>query len=268
MCALLMAMVLAINAALRFILMALAIYFFDGLPSAVSATTCSGLFKATQISRRESPTEVILEKNEHNGAEVIALLSREAKLKRLFASSAGVMERYSVKQHTLRVFDVFVDQYSAYQRVYGSPKVTSDIRLFATLKFAIALHDIGKPLAILASRNSFQHEYTIPILEKALIRYGFSERESRLAKALVGNDILGHFVKGEIDAAEARAQLVAVAEQSGLSVKEYVPLQFLFYVSDAASYPFLYYRVFEVRDGLLAPKGALFQELWTQLKEM
>lgn len=228
-----------------------------------SALKCSEFFtdKASEVASNKLLWS-LLDAKKYNGPEIIKHLSRDAQLKELFKASAGVWEGYSIKQHTLMVFDVFAEQFTHYQTHYKF-RVPSDVRLFQTLKFAIALHDIGKPYSIEAGNKNRQHEFTVPIVEKALAHFGFSVNEAKLAKALIGNDIMSDLVKGEIDAPTAKLKLATVAETVGIPLVDYVPLQFLFYTIDAASYPTLRQRIFmTTEEGLIVPNRSQFQRLW------
>ena len=130
------------------------------------------------------------------------------------------------------------------------------------MKFVIALHDIGKPLAVRAGDKRRQHEFTLPILKKALADYGFSEAESKLAHALVDHDVVGNFVKRRIDAIAARAALNEIANGAGLALADFIPIQLLFYTVDASSYPSLRQAIFTMtEDGLIVPRAVRYDEL-------
>jgi hypothetical protein len=250
----------------RSIISVLIVYLLVICQPSYAAMSCADIFKkGPETAAAQKSLWAILDAKKYNGEEVIEFLSHETQLKDLFAASAGVWEGYSIKQHTLMVFEVFAEQFSAYQQFYQF-KTNQDVRLSQTLKFAIALHDIGKPYAIQAGNKNRQHEFTVPILEKALSHFGFSENETRLAKALVGNDIMGDLVKGIINAKQAKSRLAAVADEAGMPLGEFVPLQFLFYTIDAASYPTLRQRIFTTSDGLLVPNRSQFQALWDEIQ--
>lgn len=209
----------------------------------------------------KEPLWELLNSSNENGEAIVDFLSREAEIKALFDSSSGVWEGYSVRTHTLMVFKVFSEQFELYQSKFKF-KFPPDVRLRPTFKMALAVHDIGKPQAIAAGDKKRQHEFTIPILEKAFSQFGFSQNEIKLAKALVGNDVLGDFVRGIIDSDIAYSQLDSIALISGLPLVDFLPLQFLFYTSDAASYPTLREGVFTpLSNGALVPKNMKFQTL-------
>jgi hypothetical protein len=199
-----------------------------------------------------------------SGSEIINYLVNDSELEQLFKASAGVWEGYSVEEHTLMVFAVFVQQFPLYQARYQF-QVLPDVRLLATLKLTLALHDIGKPYAIAAGDKERQHEFTIPLLEKVFLQLGFSVNEVKLAKALVDNDVIGEWIQGRISLEQAKEELEKIAQTAGMSLINYIPLQLLFYTADAGSYPNLYRRVFTTVDDLLIPKKFQFQRLWNAI---
>jgi hypothetical protein len=243
----------------------LTVYILVICQPSLAVLNCDDLLKKDpEITSNES-LWMLLDSEKYNGAEIIDYLSRDAQIKELFEASAGVWEEYSIREHTLMVFSVFAEQFSVYQ-AYFRFRVSPDVRLFQTLKFSIALHDIGKPYAIRAGNKNRQHEFTIQILEKALSRFGFSTNEMKMVKALVGNDIIGDLVKGVIDPRTAKLKLEKVTEVTGIPLADYIPLQFLFYTIDAASYPTLRQRIFiTTEDGCMVPNRSQFQQLWDAL---
>jgi len=207
----------------------------------------------------------LLASEEMSGESLIQLLSKDRELKILFEGSAGVSEGYTVKEHTLRVFKLFEEQRKVFPLRYQFT-LPDDIRVWETLRIAIALHDIGKPLALRAGDKDRQHEFTVPILLSHLNRLGFTEREARLAEALVGHDIVGELSKGLISLDEARVSLRALARAAQLPDAVFLPLQALFFVSDAGSYPYLRSRVFTFEGRVLMPKAPGLSELLRHLR--
>jgi hypothetical protein len=210
---------------------------------------------------------VLLNAPEINGKEIVDFLSLDPVLKTLFDSSAGVSQGYTIREHTHMVFDVFAKQFPLYKAHYGFQS-SSELRLFQTLKFAIALHDIGKPIAIDKGDKDRQHEFTLPLVEQALKHFEFTDREYKLVRALVAHDFLGDYLKGKINARTTAGYLERLAEAAGMTAKEFVPLQFLFYIIDAGSYPSLREAVLtEAPDGSLTPKNTRFEDIWILIKD-
>lgn len=198
---------------------------------------------------------------EFTATNVIAQLeANDANISNLFAADAGVHEHYTIKEHTLRVLQVFQTQKSYYQ--LEQLKLAAGVRLSETLIMTIALHDIGKPRAITAGNKWLQHEFTIPILEEQFIKYQYSSNEIDLAKALVDNDIIGELLQGQLTAEQAVTKLQVCANEAHMQLKDFFALQQLFYVSDAGSYPFLLKQVFKrEQNNQLVPHAEAFKQL-------
>ncbi len=103
------------------------------------------------------------------------------------------------------------------------------------MRVVLAFHDIGKGEAVRQGKD--QHAVTVPILKEAMAKMGFSEEQIRLAANLVDNDLLGEWQTGKRhDVSETRSALRALAQDSGISMHDYLAMQKLFYISDAGSY--------------------------------
>lgn len=125
----------------------------------------------------------------------------------------------------------------------------------------ILVHDIGKPLGV----RKKQHEHTVPIAKKALKKWGFSPIEVEFALTLIDNDIIGELVQPQyrVKVQDAYDALDKLSAQVGLSLKQYLELQTLFYVSDASSYPYIKSVGFreDKRTGRLYPLSKKFWQL-------
>lgn len=209
-----------------------------------------GSFKSQWLRPYSSNSEDIvryaLHQRQMKGSEIINLLIREYPgLRLLYNQSAQVREGYTVKEHTLRVFneyEMLKNQIDLNEFEFS--EVSSNIDML--LKVGIALHDIGKPLG----PKEEQHRHTVPILETALETWGFDAKEIRLAVALIGHDIIGDLIKPNSKKAvsEAFEELNQKAIDAGLDYRKFFTLQKLFYFSDAMSYPYLKANVFRCNE--------------------
>ncbi|MHB8899145.1 MAG: hypothetical protein ACYC6Y_10405 [Thermoguttaceae bacterium] len=101
----------------------------------------------------------------------------------------------------------------------------------------VALHDIGKPIAIRQGKKSAQHSKTLPILEEQLWSQGYQDKDVSLAKALVGNDVLESLIRGKVAPDAVFNKLKALSDQAGVSLQDFAALQASLYKSDAGAYP-------------------------------
>lgn len=154
----------------------------------------------------------------------------------LYESKANLNDPQTLENHTLAVLKQFEKQHGFYNlNAPAYAKITQNMK--KVFVGAILVHDIGKPLG----ERTKQHEFTAPIAKKALKLWGFSESESKLALALIDNDVIGELVQPRYKQSPVQAvvDLAKIAAKVGLSLQAFFRLQVLFYVSDASSYPFI-----------------------------
>jgi hypothetical protein len=186
-----------------------------------------------------------------NGKKIMALLSQDPKLAALFTADSGVPQGYTIRGHNLRVYRLYENQV----RYFGLDQIKTpeSIDLANLIKFTIALHDIGKPLAVKAGNKALQHLYTIPIMDEAMPKLGFSKAEINLAKVIVDNDVIGELDQGLVTPEQAYRELNELAAKTSLSPRDFFRLQTFFYTIDAGSYPGLLKKIFTRKDGKLVP---------------
>jgi hypothetical protein len=200
-----------------------------------------------------------LDRPDFGGEQIIDFLAGDPELERLFSSDAGVSEGYTIRQHTLMVYQKFSEQLPYFR--LNSIQTPQRINLSRLMKVTVALHDIGKPKAISAGNKSLQHSFTIPILTEKLQTLGFSPEEVNIAKAVVDNDVLGELLQGRINVQDAQKKLSRIASNTSLNPKDYFKLQTFFFTIDAASYPYLENRAFRRQSGQLIPTGEPYEQL-------
>lgn len=170
-----------------------------------------------------------LEKDPFDPQSLIEALSTDETLKALFEADAGVWEGYSIQTHTRMVFNVFENF-----QLNNIPEEIS-LKLMRTL---VAVHDIGKPLALKAHGNVLrQHEYTSPLVQKVLIELGFNAKEINLGLAIIKQDFLGNLFRG-IDNLETVAQQITDVSKKNthLNPNTFLKILKIYYMSDAGAY--------------------------------
>ena len=200
-----------------------------------------------------------------SGAQLMARL-------RAFPDLAALLDKPntvggSIGEHTQDV----LNQLDSQKRFYNLPGVQARLstapgfehtNVEQFMKVVMAFHDIGKGIA----GSAEQHEHTLTVLQKSMKSMGFNEQEIRLASNLVNNDLLGEWQVGRRhDLVETRSRLRALAQDSGVPMSVYLPLQKLFYISDASSYEHIRTLFMDEKtDGELhfkAPSGAQLSNL-------
>lgn len=208
--------------------------------------------------------------------DVIEIYKKDPELAALFESDAGVREGYTVEGHTRTVLSNWRKQVTPGNVKEIGSRAGSE-RMQELMEHVVALHDIGKPIAIKEGDKSKQHSKTLPILEKNLKAQGFSQKEVAIARTLVGNDVIGQLIQGKISAAAAANSLAKLSEQAGLSEADYFTLQASLYKADASSYPSLAGSIFsegpsgklalpDVNFGILEERfyGQVYEAPWSE----
>ncbi len=157
---------------------------------------------------------------------------------RRFKEHSGT-EMGSVGAHTADVAQEWKTQVSPAEMKDISGRWGHD--LTKVLDDAIALHDIGKGEAVKAGEKHAQHEYTIPILKDVLAKEGHSERDIKLASALLDHDLLGPLMMGRsrLSQSEVVGKIEKKARDVGMAVHDFAKLQLAFFHSDAGAYPYV-----------------------------
>ena len=154
------------------------------------------------------------------------LAARYPEVAEAFAGPTGTPEFASIREHTAVVLD-------RYQKSGASTGVPE---LDAVMPTIIALHDIGKPAAIAAGDKNRQHEMTLPILMDVMTKEGASRQQVEFAGALVGQDIIGQLMRGQISVQAASTAVEKLSGIAGLSPQQFLPVMQSLYSADAGSY--------------------------------
>lgn len=181
-----------------------------------------------------------LSNQEISAREIIGILSENPKLKMYYTKSAGVIEGYTVGQHSEMVLEI-VQRY----REYFMPLVSDYLQWGEFLLF-LALHDIGKGVSkeadcIASHRSTSAKELellmTRNILTETLENLGARSRIGHIFQAMLMYDSQGDYLKGDIDADCFKKHLLDMSAVSGHTPKQFYQLYNIFHLVDAASYP-------------------------------
>lgn len=223
-----------------------------------------------------SKEEQAAEREPSPASSAIDFYKKDSQLAALYESDSGVSEGLTVEQHTRQVADNWGKQIT--DEELAALSKSTGIELGELMKDVVALHDIGKPIAIKKGRKSLQHSETIPILRAKLEERGFSKPQVDLAIALVGNDVIGGLLKAEKpDVRVAYNNLVTLSQQANVTLKDFFKLATYFFKADAGSYPNLRNSIFiegmngklllpDVTFGILEERiyGNVFEAAWNE----
>ncbi len=181
-----------------------------------------------------------LEDPEISAAKIISVLSENPKLQQCYDKSAGVIEGYTVGQHSEMVLAI-AQRY----REYFKPMVNDLVDWKEFLLF-LALHDIGKGVSIEAdcvashaSLSAKERELLISrkILTETLEQLRIRSHNGHIFQALLMYDSQGDYLKGEINAECFKNHLLDMSAVSNLKSLQFYQLYNVFHLVDAASYP-------------------------------
>jgi len=213
------------------------------------------------VADRRAALEEILSKANGgpvDGGAIIDLLSQVPELQALYASGVGVWEGYSLREHTLMVYAI----YNEFLAVFPEGlKVPVGVNLKKMMPVMVALHDIGKPVAVEEGDKRRQHEFTIPLMDPLMKDLGMTPEEVALAKVITKHDRLGAVVTGRLAPEKALEELRGYAKEADMPLRDYFKLQAFFYMCDAASYPTLRTGVFQPANGSLIPVSPNYTKL-------
>ncbi len=188
----------------------------------------SKIFSASNnISFSRVELDEVLNSPNYTPKDLIALFERD--LSKKLNADSGVREKYSIKRHTLMVMGQFEKYYSKSDLPASISK--NFFRVF------LALHDIGKFDAIKKTgdrRN--QHCYTVGIMSSVLSQLDFSEQETRIALALVSEDVIGGYIRCRYGGKGATEEVARMADDARLQFYDFLRLLLIFYQVDAGSY--------------------------------
>ncbi len=163
--------------------------------------------------------------------KLVHYLRRTRWLRELFDNDGG-----AVYHHTQAVMAECANRWSHLD--WSALVIPEGFALAATVKVALALHDIGKGTKNYwrIVRDKTQHDFTIPLLQKAMAELGFSADEIALATALVGHDHVGQMIQRRLPVDAAYDALLQRQKTTVLSPKDFFRVQTFFYIADVTSY--------------------------------
>lgn len=221
---------------------------------------CSGIFleprNVTAVDFLQKPGRSIHDLKTFKN--LLTELKKNALFAKMFADFNEREKGIRIEQHVIQVFS----QYLIERRMQTLSSEFIDI-----LPITIALHDIGKPLAIQKGHRDLQYEYTGPLMREFLVQNHFSKRQIDISLALVSYAGLGELVRGQKTAFQVSVEIHDLAESLGVSALDFYNAKRVFYSADAGSYSQLRVFIFnELPDGRLDIKSNCFLELEHWLK--
>ncbi len=170
----------------------------------------------------------VLDEKQFSPRALIDSLKMVPEFRELMDANAGVYQGYTIEEHTLMV----MRQFEKYFADKNLPNLT-DTGFF---RIMLALHDIGKPIAIRNGDKRLQHGETVPIVRLFLGYLKYDRPMIDLATALLSDDPIGEYFKKEIPLKEVKERLMRMSEAASISSLELFRILKIVYMSDAGSY--------------------------------
>lgn len=160
--------------------------------------------------------------------ELIDLLKQVPAFYDLMMASAGISQRYTIEEHSKMVLGQL-------EKYFQNDKLPSrsDRGFYRIL---LALHDIGKPIAIQNGNKKLQHVETAPIVRKFLEFIKYDQSSVNLGTAILSGDPIGEFFQSELSEEKTVELIKNMAEIAQLEVLEFFRILKIVYMVDAGSY--------------------------------
>jgi len=193
--------------------------------------------------------------------ELLSQMSENPYISDLLELPVGVKENYSSYRHTLMVLNQF-EKYFADSDLSESILSKEEFRIF------LALHDIGKSQGFLVegdTRN--QHQYSEDVIVYLLHSIGLNPRSIDTFFELLNQDIIGKYLKEDIDLDRAEELIQLFTNRLGTTIqKSYKTLEIMYmcdassYTADAGGIPSLD-RLFNFRNGTISFSQATLEKI-------
>jgi hypothetical protein len=161
-------------------------------------------------------------------ARVLEELSRDPECLEAYSTHVGVHHAFTLRTHTICVLDCYERHFA--QRSGLNPSERSAFRLF------LALHDIGKPRAILAGNKRWQHRFTVDMIRSRRQSWPVDDLEFGNWMALVDGDPVGAYLKHEVELSEAASAARSMMARSSLTPKAFWKTLLTYYQCDVSAY--------------------------------
>lgn len=209
-------------------------YYYKGQQWLIHTNTSDAKFKTEYI--RESITEW-LETESGTPENIINALCIHPELKHWYSQKVGSPDRLNLLQHTSAVIKNYVKYFDGQQQLFENEK---HYLLF------LALHDIGKPMAIINGNKEEQHKFSIKIIDQIKDVLVLDNEVIERIKHLLDGDPIGKYLNPTDSQTkeEAIEQIKKMADSMGLSIKELWTTLAIYYQCDATGYDSLRKSIF------------------------
>lgn len=175
-----------------------------------------------------------------SGKGIISALRQHPELSYWFDEPIPGSDNLTLETHTLAVIDNFKKFFKT-QNLFENDKI---------YLLCLALHDIGKPLAILAGDKNNQHHHTLLILDQIKDLLPIDANSFLKMTTLIDGDPIGKYLDTRYNSPinEACKTIHEMAAMLNMKDEDFWELITVYYQCDAAGYNFLQKRLFLTND--------------------
>lgn len=177
------------------------------------------------------------ESSDNSPEGLIKILKTHPELLYWYEQSVEGPDGLTLEQHTLAVMNNYLNYFLSKQSVLSDDK---------TFLLFLALHDIGKPQAIVMGDKIFQHEQSIKIIDQLRPMLPVEKETIEKIEFLIDGDIIGKYLnpKFSVSKEESLSEINKLAQKLNITVNELWHSLIIYYQCDAAGYSFLRKRLF------------------------
>jgi hypothetical protein len=175
-----------------------------------------------------------------SGKGIISALRQHPELSYWFDEPIPGSDNLTLETHTLAVIDNFKKFFKT-QNLFENDKI---------YLLCLALHDIGKPSAILAGDKNNQHHHTLLILDQIKDLLPIDANSFLKMTTLIDGDPIGKYLDTRYNSpiSEACKTIHEMAAMLNMKGEDFWELLTVYYQCDAAGYNFLQKRLFLTND--------------------
>ncbi|RLJ69326.1 DarT ssDNA thymidine ADP-ribosyltransferase family protein [Pedobacter alluvionis] len=154
-----------------------------------------------------------------------------------FGRELGGPDGLNLEQHTRKVICNYLQYFKGKQKFFPIEK---------EYLLCLALHDIGKPVAVAEGNRKLQHVRTLEILERNRKILPISENSYEFMKTIIDADPIGRFLNTteEFNVSDASKEVLEMQEKLQIALGDFAGSLIIYYQCDAAGYTSLQKRLF------------------------
>ncbi|HJQ08352.1 MAG TPA: hypothetical protein VJ836_02605 [Candidatus Saccharimonadales bacterium] len=179
----------------------------------------------------------LIEDDDLEGVKLIESLKEYPLLRECYARPLGGRDNHTLEEHTLKAILCFESTFQGREELIFKPR---------HFKLLLALHDLGKPQAMLEGDPDKQHEYTLKIINEIAEDIRVSKGLWHQIIAVIDADSIGKYLnnKHNLPIEDSLKEIEKMAADLSVPVAILWPTLLTYYQCDAAGYESLRRKVF------------------------